>query len=1721
MDMRSKIFASTLAIGLGLAAPVVSAIGFSEISVAQTVNDQMAEASKLLKEGDSNLDSNKNDVALPLLEKALKLYQDLKDRAGEGQALKSLGNAYLGLKQYDKALALFQQSLSIAQEIKNQDLEARSLNNVGQSYEFLKRSEEAIVSYKKSLVISKSSQNWEIFEKTAINLGNLYQQVQRYGDSLTTYHQSELIFRQIKDKSKEARAIALIGDSYLHQENYAQALKFYNKARMIAKEGKDKFREHQIISVSASIYFRQEKYDSAIKLYQEALTISRDLNNPDLVLPVTTAIALAYQKLNNLSKSIEYYQQLLTDARKVKKQPFEVFALQQLSQVYITLKLPKKVIEFSEPGLSISKELNDVNSEAVFSAYLTAGYDKTGQTQKGITLSQRTIDLIDKLTPQYKSEVLINIARLYLKDSRDQEAIDLLQILNSTEVDGKKIPRDEARKQAEIFLGVLKDVLRNESTQESAISIPNDIDIIFHKAYVQLMSGESRTAIKTINNVLEANRLSSNSVLKGKAYNLLSRAYYELGKNQDAIEYSKKAIEAARLANNSEIEGFGIIWQSIALSDSDEKTAFKLAQSVLEKSRVIKNRKLEAWANYASSIASEGEQSVSFAQEMLSIANELKDWDLQGWANLGLTTAYITAENSQEAEKSSQEVLKIAEKINNRFLEGRAYTLNSIISSAENNSQATFEASAKAIIISDELNNPSIRALSFLALSQLYNKQNDYEKVIEFSSKLLEITEDNHKYSKINYLGLLLLVQSNLEVKKYAEAIRNARKIVDYSRSQNNFAYESVGLASLGKSYAAKGEIKLADQLLRNSEEIAQKITDSRKKVESLSFIRTIYEDLNNATKITQLNQELLDIARIEKNPELLFIVLNYLSASEIRSSGNFREIGKWLDEYVKLIKETKKYDVNKVTLIIFYYFLIEDYRKMEDAGKTYLYLARKSNNRKQELGALALLSGIYWLTQDKGQSESLLKTDLVKFVEGTSNDEKAASSFISFIIFNTLEDHEKVIQSSELFIEFLPKLENLESQENRFMLPIITDVIRVFTTPSYAKAKRSQEAIRILKDSISKLDKWTPLLASFSQEKENPSNTIKALLLVHIAETYYKDENLELASIFYQKALSLPIMKSVDNNQYTGYRTIAYVGLGNVYEKQNHPVTAVSYYKKAVDELDKQRTNFSSEITKTISQQLISVPTSKQMTSVAAANFQSLFNNLFMRGYIGDFNGSKNSDVYRKLADLLIEQGRISEAQQVLELLKIQELNDFTQTTRTAIPRTDLGFTPTEQTIQIEHNKIIAFGIILDKCRNEDCKTLKQQEAEYDRLRNTFLQFIQNLEAETKKNEETGIAIRTSDFTKSADKLANRPNTALIYPLVLKDKVRLLWMAQGKVSGSATCNLPKKQLNEHVTAFRTLISQSSSDLRTLKAEGKALYDCLIKPLAPAFAANRITNLIFIPDLNTSYIPLAALHDGTDYLAKTYTISNALSAELTNADDRLPAPSATNILGLGLTDAFPNYNALPNVQLELDSIIQTLPAQGIYPGTTFLNGQFTRETLTGKNQKNLRDRKIIHIATHGEFLPTDPKSSYLLLGNGEKFPIYQIQDLDALRNNTHLVVLSACKTGVMGTDSNGIEIGGINSYFLRDRAKAVLASLWNVDDGSTSLLMQNFYLNLSTGMSKPEALRQAQLNLLNQTITPKTASERGFRIYRPPGSTAPYFAHPYFWAAFTLTGNPN
>jgi len=320
-------------------------------------------------------------------------------------------------------------------------------------------------------------------------------------------------------------------------------------------------------------------------------------------------------------------------------------------------------------------------------------------------------------------------------------------------------------------------------------------------------------------------------------------------------------------------------------------------------------------------------------------------------------------------------------------------------------------------------------------------------------------------------------------------------------------------------------------------------------------------------------------------------------------------------------------------------------------------------------------------------------------------------------------------------------------------------------------------------------------------------------------------------------------------------------------------------------------------------------------------------------------------------------------------------------------------------------------------------------------------------------------------------------------------------------------------------------VGTPKADLATVQATSQQLYTWLIKPLEAELNAANIKHLVFAPDSTTRYIPLAALYDGKQYLIQRFTVSTITAASKTDTEAKVPRPTGNQpmLLAMGAS-TFPNLNPLTNVPAELDAITRTnqrKDIQGIYPGSEFLNTSFDYDTL--KANLKTGTYRILHLATHGAFKAGRPEDSYLVPGRGQNLTTELIDQLGNYGlGNIHLVVLSACETAVGDRASDGMEIPGISYFFLKNDVKAVTASLWNVNDASTALIMQQFYLHIGNGMTKAQALQQVQQNLIDGKFTAKDAPTRSDIIVTGAPARSPKppnFAHPYYWAPFILIGN--
>lgn len=319
-----------------------------------------------------------------------------------------------------------------------------------------------------------------------------------------------------------------------------------------------------------------------------------------------------------------------------------------------------------------------------------------------------------------------------------------------------------------------------------------------------------------------------------------------------------------------------------------------------------------------------------------------------------------------------------------------------------------------------------------------------------------------------------------------------------------------------------------------------------------------------------------------------------------------------------------------------------------------------------------------------------------------------------------------------------------------------------------------------------------------------------------------------------------------------------------------------------------------------------------------------------------------------------------------------------------------------------------------------------------------------------------------------------------------------------------------RSQVRQAAVKFRAEVT-SPRKLGGYLAPARELYQWLIAPLEADLQAQGISNIVFIMDGGLRSIPLAALHDGQRFLIEKYSIAVMPSLSLT--DPRHVDLKNARVLAMGVSQSRQGMSPLPSVPVELSNITK------LWPGKSFLDEAFTLDNL--KSQHRRQPFQIMHLATNAEFQPGVPANSYIQLWD-TKLRLDQLEQLGWNESPVELLVLSACRTAFGDKEAKF----GFAGLAVQAGVKSVLASLWYVSDEGTLALMTEFYGQLRTAPIKAEALRQTQLAMLRGEVGIEGGQLRSsFARYPLPPTLAQLgdkqqLSHPYYWAGFTMIGNP-
>ncbi|WP_204150336.1 CHAT domain-containing protein [Leptolyngbya sp. CCY15150] len=352
-----------------------------------------------------------------------------------------------------------------------------------------------------------------------------------------------------------------------------------------------------------------------------------------------------------------------------------------------------------------------------------------------------------------------------------------------------------------------------------------------------------------------------------------------------------------------------------------------------------------------------------------------------------------------------------------------------------------------------------------------------------------------------------------------------------------------------------------------------------------------------------------------------------------------------------------------------------------------------------------------------------------------------------------------------------------------------------------------------------------------------------------------------------------------------------------------------------------------------------------------------------------------------------------------------------------------------------------------------------------------------------------------TTDLS-TIDRLVDQtaPHTAFVYTILLSDRLELiLKLPNSEALQHYAVAVDRQTVTTTLNHFRAALEKTSFDFeyRNVQRSGydlsQQLYTWLVAPYEAALQPADISTLVFVLDEELRQLPVAALYDGNQFLIeKGYAV--AINPGLALLPPGQPDLNPVTTLTAGITEALSGFKALPAVDEELEAIATYTQAN------ILRNEAFTKAALA--NGVESVPAAIVHLATHGEF--SDDLNDTFILAWDTRISLPDLSQILAARDQSlpqaiELLVLSACKTA----DGNPQAALGLAGMAVQSGARSTLATLWVVNDATTARLMARFYQELAQSPSKAEALRRAQVALMQE----------GDQI------------KPFHWAPFVLVGN--
>ncbi|MBD2164907.1 tetratricopeptide repeat protein [Calothrix membranacea FACHB-236] len=1723
----------------------------------------------------------KYENALKFYEQALLMRREVKDRAGEALTLIGLGNTYLSyiqlklyyqaikkpeeIKSYNDVLKYYQQALAIMGSVGNRGGVGWSLNGIGMSYGALNKQEEALKFYEQALVKMREVGNHSGEAAVIFNLGKDYNwgfdpQRESRPISLDLYEQALAITREISDRPLQAKILYRMGFVYNNKgrKRPETALEYYKQALPIARQIGDRFLEEKILDSIGSIYSSLGYPQTAQEYQEQALTIRQEMgmgvNFPTEIVKVATLVTYSTPKkrptlitlldgealihyrngeahANNrrYQAALESYQQALAIVRQQQNRPWEWVILNQMGTIYETLAQFPAALDSYKQSLAIRREVDERAAKqpiphTIRVAYgtdvnfqnpegmgleegITKGVIKIGEGEpittpittlannsSGITIQenkvtgaiattfttfgQKKLEVIAGLpgwagfTENEEEDTLANMGDIYAALGQHQAALNSYsEALNMIRAEMESQESKESRWRRLTIEGTY---YQQEQRIKRSIG----------EVYAAL--GQHQAALQAYQESLAiANKENSGNRIASQIPILLTqigKAYENLGQYPAALQAYQQALAIARDPKN---QGYYFSEEYLIRRYGQEEyfRRFRIAYAKPNPEALLNSiGTIYEKLGQPQAAQEHRQQAVAFKQEISNRSEE---------EITGKKAILITEVGKDETKKPIVQINRLEGEAVVLFAAGNSYTSQGEY--LKQQYQFALQSYQQALAIVRQQKNSPWEAVILTQMGLVYEKSGQNQAALESYQQGLAIKQEIEKLTdnKATLLSKLPLSGAvNYESVKIRfdsgqiTTFKPEGGVIFFAQTREKIKADQIFKEGRGQSRDKK--YARAIKTLETALSVYQQLEDKAGIAKTFYEIGQVYDRQKDDRQALEYYQQALSIYREIGDKSGEKSSLNFMGRIYYQQGSQFSQQGQYqaaLENFRQVLEIAKKLGhqetvwktLNQMAII---YSSLGEYKLALDYYQQALPIRYEILGHwvgvEFNMGRIYEVLGQYELALKSYQEalKTARKPVLLEIDGNRIGDIAGEARAINAIgnIHSRQGKYELALDLHRQALTVIKKVDDQKEQKNLEGTTLYSIGLVYFKQGKYQLA----------------LDFLQSALAIYQQFNARYS---EGVTLHAIGKVYFEQGEYQLAWNFLQQ--SLVIAQSIGNKEGEGeiLNTIGYL-----LEKQNQPELAIIFFKQSVNAREAIRQNIRE----------LSKEQQQSYTEIIAQD-------------------------YRHLADILLQQNRVLEAQRVLDLLKVQEIEDYLRNVRGSDnTATGIAERPQEQQIRqgmtTEIDQAIALGKELAQL--ESIPVTKRTPAQTQRiiaLRKTQQEIAKQFNAfleSPKVREWIGQLQQTtqgqgfnleSSATALQDNLKKlQQDAAIIYPLVLSDRLELILVTPYAPPLRRTVAVKQAELNRAIAEFRSALPKRTPGV---KVPAQQLYNWLIKPLENDLAQAKTKTIIYAPDGQLRYIPLAALYDGQQWLVERFSINNITAVSLTDLNTK--PQNQLNVLAAAFTQG--NYSfevgtrrfkfsGLPFAGVEVENLALTVPRT-----KKLLDEQFNQDIVLQMN-----DYSVVHLATHAAFTNGQPEESFILFGNGDRATLRDIQNWRL--PNVDLVVLSACETGLGDRLGDGREILGFGYQMQQTGARAAIASLWSVDDGGTQALMNAFYTKIAQGkITKAEALRQAQIALITGNYA-TIGQQRGINDNLSP-QVRHHLSHPFYWAPFILIGN--